>query len=69
MMRQRLERAGVLVISMHVEPGVPLIARLTAIDRLDAAQLEIAVGGDAEDVLARVREWLHAVADGEPLGW
>ena len=64
------ERVGVLVVSVRrVDPGGRLVAQLTAIDRLDAAQQSITVAGDTDVVVARVREWLGAVAGGDALAW
>lgn len=66
----RRQRVGILVVSVRLEPGGgPLFAQLRAIDRLDATQQAVTVAGDAEAVVERVREWLSAVADGEPLAW
>ena len=64
------ERVGVLVVSLRrSEPEAPLIAQLTAITALDAEQQVLSLPGDPDVVLARVREWMVAVAAGESLRW
>jgi hypothetical protein len=64
------ERVGVLVVSLRrLSPDGGLVAQLTAIDDLDADQRVITVTGNADVVLARVREWLTAVSGGAPLAW
>jgi hypothetical protein len=68
--REDHERVGVLVVSLRrTEAEARLIAQLTAITALDAEQQVLSVPGDPDVVLARVREWLLAVAAGESLRW